>query len=129
MDVVEFEAAAGGGVEIDSEHVRRLAWFSRSWLNQLNLDATQCVIVRVRGESVEPSLPDGRSILFDRNRRTPRDDRTYVVRAGDGLIVKRAAKRGGAWVLASENPAVESKPWPADAEIVGEVVWVAQTLI
>ena len=49
--------------------------------------------------------------------------------AGDGLIVKRAAERGGAWELASENPAVEPEPWPADAEIVREVVWVAQTLI
>ena len=114
-------------MEVDSERVRGLAWFSRSWLDRLNLDATRCAIIRVRGESMEPTLPDGCSMLFDRNRRTPRDGRIYAVRAGDGLIVKRAAERSGSWELASENPAVEPEPWSADAEIAGEVVWVAQT--
>ncbi len=106
-----------------------MGWFSRSWLDRLNPNTTQCAIIRVRGESMEPTLPDGRSILLDRNRRTLRDGRIYVVRAGGGLIVKRASKRGGAWELASENPAVESEPWRADAEVVGEVVWMAQTVI
>ena len=87
VDVVEFEvAAAVRFVEIDSERVPGLAWFSRSWLDRLNLNETRCGIIRVRGESVEPTLPDGCSILFDRNCRTPPDDRIYVVRAGDGLI-------------------------------------------
>ena len=119
----------GGGEEVDSERARGLACFSRSWLDRLNLDATRCAIIRVRGESMEPTSPDGYSILFDRNQRTPRDGRIYVVRVGDGLIVKRASKRGGGWELASENPAVESEPWPADAEVVGEVVLMAQTVI
>ena len=129
VDVTEFAAAEGGGEEVDSERARGLACFSRSWLDRLNLDATRCAIIRVRGESMEPTSPDGYSILFDRNRLTPRDGRIYVVRAGDGLIVNRAAERGGAWELASENPAVESEPWRADAEVAGEVVWMAQTVI
>ncbi|MCY4004170.1 MAG: S24 family peptidase [Rhodospirillales bacterium] len=109
--------------------MRGLAWFARSWLDRLNLDATQCAVIRGRGESMEPTLPDGCSILFDRNRRTPRDGRIHVVRAGDGLIVKRVVMCGSGWELASENPAVEAEPWPPDAEVVGEVMWVAQTLI
>ncbi|MYD92950.1 MAG: hypothetical protein F4Y02_04510 [Chloroflexi bacterium] len=60
---------------------------------------------------MEPTLPDGCSILFDRNRRTPRDGRICVVRAGEGLIVKRAARRGRGWELASDNPAVEAGSW------------------
>ena len=111
-------AAAGGGVEVDGERARGLAWFSRSWLDRLNLDATQCEIIRVRGESMEPTLPDGCSILFDRNRRTKREDRIYAVRID-----------GGVWELASDNPAVEPEPWPEEWEPVGEVVWVAHTLI
>ena len=129
VDVVEFAAAAGGGGEGRGERVRGLAWFSRSWLDRLNLDATRCAIIRVRGESMEPTLPDGCSILFDRNRRNRRDGRIYVVRTHGGLIAKRAAKRGRGWDLASDNPAVGREPWPADAETVGEVVWVARTLV
>ena len=129
VDVVEFAAAAGGGTEIDSERVRGLAWFSRSWLDRLGLDATKCAIIRVRGESMEPALPDGCSIMFDRSRQDRREHGIYVVRTNGGLIVKRAVKSGRGWELVSENPAVAPEPWPADAEVVGEVVWVAQTLV
>ena len=114
-----------GWVEIDSERGRGLAWFARVWLDHLGLDATKCAIIRARGESMEPTLSDGCSILFDRARRDRRKGRIYVVRAGEGLIVKRATRRGREWELASDNPAVEAEPWPAE----GEVVWVAQTLV
>ena len=33
------------------------------------------------------------------------------------------------WELASDNPAVGPEPWPEKWEPVGEVVWVAYTLI
>ena len=111
--------AAGGGVEIDGERVLGLAWFARALLDRLNLDATRCAIIRVRGESMEPKLPDGYLILFDRDRR---EGRIYVVRTDGGLIVKQAAKRGGAWDLASDNPAVEAEPWPAEGETATAVI-------
>ena len=126
MDIVEFAAAAGGGGEVDGERVRGLAWLARAWLDRLNLDATRCSIIRVRGESMEPTLPGGCSIQFDRNRR---EGRIYVVRMDGGLIVKRAAKRGREWDFASDNTAAEAESWPADAETLGEVVWVARTLV
>ncbi|MCY3567068.1 MAG: S24 family peptidase [Chloroflexi bacterium] len=47
--------------------------------------------MRVRGESMGPTLPDDCSTLFDRDRR---EGRVYVVRTDGGLIVKRAAKHG-----------------------------------
>lgn len=40
-----------------------------------------------------------------------------------------SSKRGGVWELASDNPAVEAGPWPEEWEPVGEVFWVAHTLI
>jgi len=105
VDVVEFAAAAGGGTEIDSERVRGLAWFSRSWLDRLGLDATKCAIIRVRGESMEPALPDGCSIMFDRSRQDRREHGIYVVRTNGGLIVKRAVKSGRGWELVEWLPA------------------------
>ena len=76
-----------------------------------------------------PSSPDECSILFDRNRWTPRKRGIYAVRTACWLNVKRAARRGQEWELASGNPGVAPEPWPADAEVIGEVAWVAQTLI
>ena len=59
--------------------------------------------------------------------------RIYVVRTGDGLVVKRAGRDvSGAWQIVSDNPNKHvwpTRPWPPDAEIVGEVKWAARTFV
>ena len=77
---------------------------------------------------MEPVLPDGRSVLVDRNRRRRYVGRLYLARTDEGLVVKRAGKdEGGGWLLTSESDASEHAPipWPADAETIGEVRWMA----
>ena len=95
------------------------------------LVASQCKVIGVKGESMEPTLTDGCSILIDLNRRRRTAGHLYVIRTGDGLIVKRAGKnRAGAWQLVSDNPDKKdwpTRPWPADAEVIGEVKWAART--
>ena len=129
VGVMELAAAAGAGAEAGSERARWLAWFPRKWLDERGLDPTRCAVIRVRGDSMEPTLPDGCAILFDRNRRDRHERRLYVVRTGSGLIVKRAARRRRMWVLASDNPAFAPEPWPPEAETIGEVAWMARALI
>ena len=76
---------------------------------------------------MEPVLPGGCSILVDRNRRRC-VGRIYLARTDEGLVVKRAGKDGsGGWLLTSESDAPEHAPvpWPADAETIGEVRWMA----
>ena len=44
--------------------------------------------------------------------------------------LRAGTDRAGAWQLVSDNPhkqAWPTRPWPADAEIVGEVKWAART--
>lgn len=57
--------------------------------------------------------------------RTGRAARLYVLRTAVGPVVKR----GGRWRLESDNPAPDypPAPWPADAETIGEVRWMART--
>jgi len=59
--------------------------------------------------------------------------RIYVVRADDGLIVKRVRKnRVGAWQLVSDNPNTQAwptLPWPGDASVIGDVKWAARTVL
>ena len=61
----------------------------------LGLDPAQCAVLRVQGESMAPTLPAGSSILIDRSRTRRRDGQTFVVRAADGLVVKRAGMAAG----------------------------------
>ena len=128
VEVVEFSAAAGGGAEAAEERTVGALAFRRDWLESQGLDPTRCVVIGVRGASMEPTLPDGARILVNRNGRRRRAGRLYVLRTGDGLIVKRAARDTRGWLLLSDNPSPDYAParWPDDAETIGEVRWMAR---
>ncbi len=130
VEVVEVAAAAGGGAVVFDETVVGRLWFRRDWLDSNAIDPAKCNVITVRGESMEPTLPDGCSILVDRSqgRRRRRDRRIFVLRTEDGLVVKRAGKDAeGNWQIESDNEDWEPVPWSRDAEIIGEVRWAART--
>ena len=92
IGIVELDAVASGGMDVESEKKTGWMWFRRSWLDRRNLDPTQCAIIGVRNESIEPTLPDGCSILFARGRCRCRDGWIFVARTSDSLVVKRVRK-------------------------------------
>ena len=131
VEVVEVAAAAGGGAEIYDETVVGRLWFRRDWLDSNAIDPTQCNVISVRGESMEPTLPHGCSILVDlsQGRRRRRVGRIFVLRTEDGLVVKRVGKdTEGNWQIESDNEDWEPVPWSRDAEIIGEVRWYGVTV-
>ena len=123
--------AAGGGAVVEDERMVGRLKFRRDWLNRHGLDARQCRVIKVMGESMEPTLVDGCSILMNTASKRRRVGRIHVVRTEDGLIVKRAGKdRTGGWQLVSDNPNKQTwptLPWPPDAPVIGEVKWSART--
>ena len=129
VDVVELACAAGGGAEVLSEDVIGRLWFRRDWLDGHGLDATQCVVLGVHGDSMQPTLVEGAKILINRAARERRANRIYVIRTNDGVIVKRLRKAGPKdWHLVSDNTAWPNTTMPPQAEIIGQVVWTARTL-
>ena len=128
---LEYQAAAGGGVyNLDDAPLKGEVWFRRDWLDERELDSTQCVVISVSGESMEPILPNGCSILVARQHQKRRAGCIYVVNTPTGMVVKWLDKQGDAWMLISDNPAPEWSPqaWSPEAEVEGEVVWMAQNL-
>ena len=117
-------AAGGGALDLDEE-VKSYAYFRQEWLSAKGITADHCCIIGVMGESMEPTLPQGCSILVDRSRTRRYPGGIFVVRTADGLVVKRAEEREGIWQLVSDHPAWAPIPWPADADVVGEVRWMA----
>ena len=121
-------AAGSGALDLD-EAAKSYAYFRHEWLSRHGLAADRCRIIGVMGESMEPTLPESCVILLDHNRRQRREGRIFVVRTGDGLVVKRAGKgTGGGWQLVSDHPRWPDAPWPGDAAIIGEVKWMAREL-
>ena len=133
VGVSELAGAAGGGAVVDHERITGRVKFRREWLSRHGLPAAECRVIRVLGESMEPTLVDGCSILVDQASRRRRVGRIFVVRTEDGLVVKRAGKdRTDAWLLVSDNPnkqAWPTVPWPDDAPLIGEVKWAARTFV
>ena len=130
VEIYEVDAAAGAGMHIEEAPVKGTLAFRREWLDSNAIDPVQCSIIGVAGESMEPTLVEGCSILVDRSnyRRRRREGRIFVINAEEGLIVKRAAKdTAGDWFIESDHPAWDPEPWPENAEVVGEVRWMART--
>ena len=124
----EVAAAAGGGaVNLDEAPVKGPVWFRRDWLDGQGIDPTRCMVISVRGESMEPTLPAGSKILVDRNRTRRRAGRIFVVTTDEGLVVKRLERRGRQWFLTSDHPSWKPLPWPREAEVIGEVRWASRT--
>ena len=129
VEVRQLSAAAGGGATDLDETVAGYVPFPRQWLDRHGLVANYCSVIGVMGESMEPTLPEGATILIDRSRSRPTDSRIYVVRSPDGLVVKRAAKDpGGGWWLTSDHPNWKPVQWPSQAQVIGEVRWVGKSL-
>ena len=128
--LMEVASAAGVGAEVYDETPVGLLWFRNDWLLSHSIDPEQSNIISVRGESMEPTLPDGCSILVDRSqgRRRRRVGRIFVLRTEDGLVVKRAGKDAeGNWQIESDNEDWEPVPWSRDTEVIGEVRWLGRT--
>ena len=128
MGAREVEVAAGAGaVNLDEAPEKGRIWFRRGWLDRHGIDPTQCVVIGVRGESMEPTLTDGCSILIDRTRTRRRDGGIFVLNTDEGLIVKRLGKDGRRWQLVSDHPSWKPAPWPSEAKVIGEVRWASRT--
>ena len=126
--LLEFASAAGVGAEVYDETPVGLLWFRNDWLQSHSIDPEQSNIISVRGESMEPTLPDGCSILVDRKRREPHEDRIYVMRTEEGLVVKRLGlDEEGRWEIRSDSPDWRITPMSPGTEIIGEVRWAART--
>lgn len=86
------------------ETVKGPAHFRAEWLRKNRLNPGRCTVIGVSGESMEPTLPDGCSILVDPDRTQLREEAIVVVRTGDGVVVRRTEKgAGGRWITASDH--------------------------
>ena len=123
----EVAAAAGSGSQTYDETVTARVPFRSAWLRRQRINPRHCNIIGVRGDSMEPTLPDGSQIIVNRNRKELRNGRIYVMRTEEGVVVKRAKQNAQGWWLMSDNPAWAPLFLTEETDIIGEVRWSGRT--
>ena len=81
---------AGTGAEAIKEPITDRVKFRCRWMHQPGLQAFQCRILTVTGESMGPTLLDGCAILVNMGQRDPPDRRTFVVRIDNEAVHETA---------------------------------------
>ena len=124
----QVRVSAGGGAFVEDGTVQGHLAFRDEWLRKKGVSPEKASVIEVLGDSMEPTLEDGSSILVDHQRNQLQHDRVFAVHTEDGLLVKRAVKKGNNWQLVSDNTHYKPLPWPREATIIGQVMWTGRTL-
>jgi len=133
---LDLSVSAGNGlIEVDGGEAEALA-FSNAWLSAQRINTDLAVLVRVRGDSMAPGIPDGALVMVHLPEMLVQAAGIYAFNRGEASYVKRIApvsRNPVAWVISSDNPAYppETVVGPAlnDIRIVGRVRCVVTTLV
>lgn len=126
---VQFNVSAGiSGTVIDQEEVQgNPIYFRQDWLTKKGWFKEKLVAVFVKGESMEPGLYAGDTIIVNTGDTEPHDGDVYVVRYEGETVIKRLLRDAGKWWLSSDNP--DKRRFPRKeclddiCEIIGKVVY------
>jgi phage repressor protein C with HTH and peptisase S24 domain len=128
---LDIGASAGSGRLADGELARQPGMLSPALLRQLGVRAAAASMIRVEGDSMEPTLFDGDEILVDGDRReVGARGGVYVIRVEGELMVKRLRPAVGGVDVASDNPAYPPRFFRSgQLEIVGRVAWLSRAVL
>lgn len=113
------------GVDGDFEYDDGIALsLPLEWVQLKRLDPAKLVALKVKGQSMYPTMREGDVVVVNSADRTPIDGELFAVNHHHKPVVKRLEREGGIWYLASDNraPAYGRRPVEEDTEIVGRVV-------
>ena len=117
-------AAGHGAAAPEVETATGFLAFRREWMQCYGLQPGQVSAVDVTGDSMEPMLSDGDTVLVDHRRNEAKQGKVFAVRVDDDLLVKRLQRQpDGGWLLTSDNESYEPVSMVHHAALIGEVVW------
>ncbi|MCU4306984.1 peptidase S24 [Acinetobacter ursingii] len=127
IPVRDVTVSAGHGANNAGEDLLYHFAYRKDWLKNRGLFEKDLEIIVVRGDSMEPTISDGDSILINRAENDPQDGHIYVIRSGDTLWVKRVQRQfDGGLLLLSDNknypPMKLDLETTPDVQVIGKVV-------
>ena len=131
--VPKVTARPGAGSSlITDESVAGYYAFRLSFFNRVDISGEHSVLMDVLGDSMQPLILDGDTILVDQADTRLQDGKIFLVGLGEELLVKRLQKTMHGWLLVSQNS--EYAPIPVDDpeneafRVYGRVRWFGRVL-
>lgn len=120
-------SAGSGSFETDAE-VKGLYAFRSEWLHAKG-NPKRMVLMEVSGDSMEPLLANGDTVLINRDQRDILAGKIYAVGIEDTVVVKQVDKEPGKLILRSFNPRYQPMEVPMTGDmlgvvrVIGRVIW------
>ena len=123
-------SAGGGSFEVGSE-IEGYYAFRKDWLSTKG-NQNKMVLMDIFGNSMEPEIKDGDTILIDESQKDILAGAIYAVGVDDTIMVKRVEKHPNKLVLLSDNKdyaPIYLKSHEIDSvRMIGKVIWICREL-
>lgn len=132
---LDLAAACGDGKFADHVVVKGGLAFKKTFMRQFGITETTGRVIYAQGQSMEPTIGDGRVVLINLADATPTDGRVFLICDQDGaMLLKRLIReydpnfQQTVWKMRSDNPdkrVYPDKILPDDSrvKIVGRAIW------
>ena len=121
-------SAGGGSFEIGSE-IQGYYSFRQDWMHTKGAPE-HMVLMDIFGNSMEPELKDGDTVLIDTSQKDILAGAIYAVGVDDTIMVKRIEKHPQKLVLLSDNkdyaPVYLAGGDSTSVRVIGKVLWVGR---
>lgn len=126
---LDLRLSAGHGQLVTSEDELSRLSFRTDFLRSVGASPDHTVSVSVKGDSMEPLIPDGATILVNRGSTSIVNGKVYAFRSHEDLLVKRLYKGNGGFIARSENPGggypdLHLNEEDPEIEVIGRAFWV-----
>lgn len=123
------EASMGYGAIIYDESETDTYIVTKQFVEEINFNPDEADIIFARGDSMEPTIYGGDSILIDKSRKDIHDGCIYCIRLDGQLLIKRLQLLGRKKIgIISDNPKYKIREEnlndeSVDFDVIGEVRW------
>lgn len=130
---INAQAGAGESFDTDSEVVGLYA-FRNDFMREIGVKIDNAEMMLVSGDSMQPFINNGDTVLIDKSDTVPKDGHIYVITFGDALMVKRLQRIPNGWLICSDNRAIYPPVPVQDQEldkfkVYGRVRWIGRTCV
>jgi len=129
VPLYDAQCSAGAGAWNENCRVLTHISFTRYSLRKQGLTPDHLSAIRIDGDSMEPVLHSGDTVLIDHTRTTIEGEGIYILRLDGHLYAKRLQRNFDGVSVISANSAYDKVTVPRDRlhelEIVGRAVWSA----